>query len=146
MLSLSLSLSQVPKSDLRYIIGCYLPTENSTKTKLEDELQKADYKMWVFPKCSNAVMTEFPYRSMLSIIIAPSIVYPALKKYYKVRFFLCLWRMYVITQESRVDISCPGPLMLEGLCFCGCGQYNTSVTLGLPEAILFCDLSTEVVV
>ena len=73
---------QVPQAELRYIVGSYL--ENGNKSEAQVTLQNAGYKIWVFPKCSNAVMTEFPNRSMLSIILAPNCVYPALEKYFEV--------------------------------------------------------------
>ena len=87
---------QVPKSQLRYIVGGCLPaSSNSSSSEQEEALKEAGYSIWTFPKCSNAVITEFPLRSMLSIIIAPGRVYPALRKYFKVRCTLSNSRCFV---------------------------------------------------
>ena len=75
---------QVPQSELRYIVGCCLSENSSNK---EEELSSNGYSIWTFPKCTNAVITEFPFRSMLSILVAPRCVYPALGKYFKVTKF-----------------------------------------------------------
>ena len=74
---------QVTPANQRCIIGCCLTT-GSANSAQEGMLQDAGYSMWTFPKCSRAIITEFPLRSMLSIIIAPSCVYPAISKYIKV--------------------------------------------------------------
>lgn len=47
-------------------------------------LKTKGYSFWTFPECTSAVVTEFPVRSMLSYLIAPWRVYPALGKYFKV--------------------------------------------------------------
>lgn len=92
------------KADLRYIIGCYsTATELTPKQEQEDMLKGAGYSVWTFPKCTNAVVTEFPYRSMLSIIIAPSCVYPALKKYFKVWLMGGVWLIGVISGRGLVN-------------------------------------------
>lgn len=73
---------QVPQAELRSIVGCCLP--DSADTPLEKSLKCDGNSVWKFPKCNNAVITEFPNRSFVSCIIAPGIVYPALSKYFKV--------------------------------------------------------------
>ena len=80
---LMVCLFQVAKADLRWIVGCSLPdTADST---LEKTLKASGYSLWTFPDCKRAVITEFPYRSFVSCIIAPRIVYPALMRYFEVR-------------------------------------------------------------
>lgn len=80
---MALAPAQVNKEQLHYIVGCYLSSE-TMETKTETTLTEAGYKIWTFPKCSEAVVTEFPLRSMLSLIIAPKCVYPAIRKYCQV--------------------------------------------------------------
>ncbi len=74
---------QVPETNLRFITGCCLPSDSSNSS-LEGQLQAQGYTIWTFPECTKAVITEFPYRSALSCLIAPKCVYPALRKYYDV--------------------------------------------------------------
>lgn len=73
---------QVPASETRYVVGCCLPGEAGNR--LERRLQSLGYGVWTFPECSNAVVTEFPNRSPLSVMVAPHRVYYALNKYIKV--------------------------------------------------------------
>jgi len=73
---------QVAQDKLRYIVGCCLP--DTPGSQLEEMLKTKGYSFWTFPNCTNAVVTEFPVRSMLSYMIAPWRVYPALGKYFKV--------------------------------------------------------------
>lgn len=73
---------QVAQDKLRYIVGCCLP--DTPSSQLEEMLKTKGYSFWTFPKCTSAVVTEFPVRSMLSYMIAPWRVYPALGKYFKV--------------------------------------------------------------
>ena len=89
---------QVPQDQLRYIVGCCLPDGPAGKESDEEHLRRLGFHLWTFPKCSEAVITEFPVRSFLSMYIAPMVVYPSLVKYIKVRacarahpmtFFLC---------------------------------------------------------
>ena len=74
---------QVPANETRYIVGCCLP-EEAGSSRLEGRLQSLGYSVWTFPECSNAVVTEFPNRSPLSVMVAPLRVYYALNKYIKV--------------------------------------------------------------
>lgn len=73
----------MPEAELRSIVGCSLP--DKADSTLEENLKTSGYSVWTFPKCDNAVITEFPDRSFISCIIAPGIVYPALQKYFEVR-------------------------------------------------------------
>ena len=73
---------QVAAERLRYVVGCCLPED--TGEQLEQRLKDNGYSLWSFPACSWAVVTEFPHRSMLSLLIALRCVYPALTKYFKV--------------------------------------------------------------
>ena len=73
---------QVTHDKLRYIVGCCLPDPPSRK--LEEMLKTNGYSFWTFPECTSAVVTEFPVRSMVSHLIAPWRVYPALVKYFEV--------------------------------------------------------------
>ena len=80
---LNLIMLQVPQDKLRSIVGCVLPdTPDST---VEKSLKASGCSVWTFPQCGKAVITEFPCRSFVSTIIAPGIVYPALKRYFGVR-------------------------------------------------------------
>ena len=44
------------------------------------------YQFHTFAACEKAVLTEYPMRNFLSILLAVTYVYPALKKFMKVRF------------------------------------------------------------
>ena len=76
---------QVPKAELRYIVGCSLP--DTAGTTIEKTLTASGYSLWTFPKCNKAVITEFLDRSFVSCIIAPKIVYPALHRCFQVRVY-----------------------------------------------------------
>lgn len=71
---------KVSQDKLRYIAGCCLPDEEGSR--LEKELTSAGYKIIHFPDCGKAVMTEFPYRNMLSMMFAIWKVYPNLYHFY----------------------------------------------------------------
>ena len=43
------------------------------------------YTVHTFPECKEAVVTEFPFRSQFSLLVAPYRVYYALEKYIEVR-------------------------------------------------------------
>ena len=73
---------QVAQEKLRCIVGCCLP--DKVDSQLEETLKTSGYSMWTFPECKKAVITEFPVRSMVSYVVAPWRVYPALQKYFKV--------------------------------------------------------------
>ena len=89
--SLSLSLSFSPslkvssqnQSQLRAAVCCSLPPESSPS--LESRLKEEGYSIGTFPDCTKALITEFPYRTSTSILIAVSRVYPSLHQYMKVR-------------------------------------------------------------
>ena len=78
---------QVSEPNQRYIVGCCLTDSTSSAEQL---LKSKGYSIWTFPSCSNAVITEFPWRSMLSIFVAPYCVYPALQKYFQVCVCVCV--------------------------------------------------------
>ncbi|CAI8030463.1 Testis-expressed protein 264 [Geodia barretti] len=83
---------KVPPDKLRSIVGCVLPdTPDST---VEKSLKASGCSVWTFPQCGKAVITEFPCRSFVSTIIAPGIVYPALKRYF-----------------GEFDLKCVGPIL-----------------------------------
>ncbi|XP_064399148.1 testis-expressed protein 264 homolog [Halichondria panicea] len=83
---------KVPQDKLRYIVGCCLSNDRSSGD--EESLKSKGYSIWTFPTCTNAVITEFPWRSMLSLYVAPFCVYPPLKKYL-----------------GNLKSSCPGPIL-----------------------------------
>lgn len=64
----------VKKEELRSIGGCILP-EDADPASLT-----SGYSISEFPK-TNAVICEFPYRGMASVMFGVMKVYPALKKY-----------------------------------------------------------------
>ena len=64
--------------------------------EVEERLSSNGYSVWSFPKCTNAVITEFPYRSMLSVLVAPFCVYPALGRYFKVSIHRVYLRATII--------------------------------------------------
>ena len=69
---------EVEKTKLRSEIGCVLEEKDHSKiNNLKDK-----YKIKVFPK-QKYVITEFPHKGTLSIIIGIMKVYPALTKYVK---------------------------------------------------------------
>ena len=74
-------------------MGCCLPEEEDEAE--EEMLKSKGYSIWIFPTCSKAIVTEFPYRTMLSPIIGAWRVYPALAEYIKVTPPLVL--LYVCT-------------------------------------------------
>ena len=47
-------------------------------------LEKNGYTFGSFPECKKALVTEYPYRNYLSILIAVKRVYPSLMQYIKV--------------------------------------------------------------
>ena len=55
-------------------------------------------------KCANAVITEFPYRSMLSVLVAPFCVYPTLGRYFKVS----IHRVYTLGLQLFVGTNFSG--------------------------------------
>ena len=84
-------------------MGCCLPDplERSGSSNLEDMLQKFGYvpkplvscipslillryQIHTFSSCDMAIVTEYPWRNHLSLLLAIFFVYPALKKYIKV--------------------------------------------------------------
>ena len=82
-LSPSLKVSSQNQSQLRAAVCCSLPPEPSPS--LESRLKEEGYNIGTFPDCTKALITEFPYRTSTSILIAVSRVYPALHQYMKVR-------------------------------------------------------------
>ena len=42
-------------------------------------MKSEGYSVWTFPTCTKALVTEFPYRTFLSLVIGPWRVYPSLK-------------------------------------------------------------------
>ena len=74
----------MPQEKLRSTVGCDLP--EAPDSSLEKSLKASGCSVWTFPQCGKAVITEFPNRSFISCIIAPGIVYPALQRYFDVRF------------------------------------------------------------
>jgi len=49
----------------------------------------------MFPSCEKVVVTDYPWRNHLSILLAVFFVYPALKKYMKV------WGVYVCSCNTK---------------------------------------------
>ncbi|XP_003382656.1 PREDICTED: testis-expressed sequence 264 protein-like [Amphimedon queenslandica] len=75
---------KVAKKDhdqLRAAVCCPLLPEPSPS--LESRLMDEGYKIGTFPNCTKALITEFPYRTSTSIMIAVSRVYPSLVEYIK---------------------------------------------------------------
>ncbi|KAL5475260.1 hypothetical protein EMCRGX_G027337 [Ephydatia muelleri] len=73
---------KVPAEQCRYIVGCCLPSPPAN-SRLEDVLVARGYIIHTFPQCEAAIVTEFPFRSQFSLLIAPYRVYYALEKHIK---------------------------------------------------------------
>ena len=96
----------MPPSQLRYIVGCDLSAGPSNR-QAEEMLTSNGYSIWTFPKCTNAVITEFPFRSQLCCLVGALRVYPALNKYAKV--CVCLDSVYVYCSSRYNNILLPYP-------------------------------------
>ena len=90
---------QVPSSQLRYIVGCDL-TEGPSNRQAEEVLTSNGYSIWTFPKCTSAVITEFPLRSKLCCLVGALRVYPALNKYFKVCVYAWMQYIYMYMQAG----------------------------------------------
>lgn len=71
--------SKVPAEQCRYIVGCCLSSPPTSS--LEARLEAHGYTIHTFPQCSSAIVTEFPFRSQFSLLIAPYRVYHALERH-----------------------------------------------------------------
>jgi hypothetical protein len=69
---------EVEKSKLRSEVGCIV--EGLDSAAIANLAQK--YNVKILPK-SNCVVTEFPYKGMMSVMVGIMKVYPALEKYCK---------------------------------------------------------------
>lgn len=73
---------EVPESKLRWIVASFLPDEEGSGT--EKRLTSEGYKLYEFPQIERAVITDFPFKNMISILLAVWTVYPLLKQFFKV--------------------------------------------------------------
>ncbi|CAH1784963.1 unnamed protein product [Owenia fusiformis] len=72
----------VPEDKLRYIVGTIISEgDQKIDTEIREKFLRNDYKVTHFPEVSNAVKTQFPFNTMISVFIAISRVYPALGQY-----------------------------------------------------------------
>ena len=76
---------QVAPESLRWVVGCIVAEgANLADPSLVKAFTEKDYKQFTFPAVANAVCTEFPYRTQLSIFLGIYRVYPQLGYYVKV--------------------------------------------------------------
>ena len=80
---------QVEGYKCRYVVGTILSEDGSEIDELvQHKLVQCGYKVAKLPSVSYAVNTTFPYKSVLSIMIAMWRVYPRMHNYVKVRLIL----------------------------------------------------------
>ena len=80
---------KVPESKLRWIVASFLPDEEGSVT--EKRLISEGYKLYEFPQIERAVITDFPYKNIISCFLAIWIVYPLLRQFFKVCVEGCRW-------------------------------------------------------
>lgn len=51
---------------------------------MEELLVSEGYQLYEFPQVERAVITDFPFKNIISILLAVWIVYPLLNKFFKV--------------------------------------------------------------
>lgn len=69
---------EVAKEELRSDVGVILPEQHSDKK----EMLESEFKVEIFP-AGDFVVTEFPYKGQLSVMIGVIRVYPALERFVK---------------------------------------------------------------
>ncbi len=68
------------KSKMRSDVGCILEQKDIEKASTNEAFAKAGYQIKVLPK-GNYIVTEFPFKGQLSVLIGLMKVYPAFKEY-----------------------------------------------------------------
>ena len=77
---------QVEAEDLRWAVGCVTAEGNATPDEaFVKSFSSRGFKEISFPAVDNAVKTEFPFRTQLSIFLGVFRVYPQLSAFVKVR-------------------------------------------------------------
>ncbi|XP_014668750.1 PREDICTED: testis-expressed sequence 264 protein-like [Priapulus caudatus] len=73
---------EVPAAKLRYIVGAIIAEGSELPDKnLKDILTSKGFSFASFPVVTHAVTTTFPYKTIISVFIAVSRVYPKLGEY-----------------------------------------------------------------
>lgn len=80
-------LQTVPETNLRWLVGMILEINGESKVEKEtlDELKAKQYRFAYFPAIKQAIVTKFPLRNILSVLIAPMKVYGAINRYNQVK-------------------------------------------------------------
>jgi len=75
--------TSVPATNLRWVVGMILEINGESVVEKEtlDELKAKQYRFAYFPAIKEAVVTNFPDRGALSMMIAPMKVYGAINRY-----------------------------------------------------------------
>lgn len=73
---------KVPSEKQRFIIGCIVAEDGATPDpNLLHALQEAGYQLFELPVAEKAIMTSFPFKNMLSIILCNKRVWHVLDAY-----------------------------------------------------------------
>ncbi|CAM1327110.1 TEX264 (predicted), partial [Pycnogonum litorale] len=101
---------KVKQNDLRYIVGAVLSDGENPDLTADDEVRQKllehGYKIQSFPVVENVVMTSFPFKSMVSVMIAISRVYPRLKNYIE-EHKLCAYPIIEIYESNQIIFCMP---------------------------------------
>ncbi|KAI6654159.1 hypothetical protein LOD99_3004 [Oopsacas minuta] len=68
---------KVPQSELQYLVGCMLPTQSEV---LADHMDNSGYTIHTFPPCSNALITEYPNYTGISLFLANWRIFPEINR------------------------------------------------------------------
>lgn len=74
----------------RYLVGCIL-NEDPQKEQVVQLLTAKGYSFGVLPEVDHVVHTTFPFKGIISVVVAVRRVYPEMKTFIRVRMhFICV--------------------------------------------------------
>ncbi|KAI6654160.1 hypothetical protein LOD99_3005 [Oopsacas minuta] len=105
---------KVPQSELQYLVGCMLPTQSEV---LADHMVNSGYTIHTFPPCSNALITEYPNYTVISMYLAIWRIFPKIKKmmaeikheeFPVIEFCTSTYFKYIVPVDNMAKFYVPG--------------------------------------
>lgn len=98
---------EVDSNNLRYLVGAIINDEQTTfNQEFKEKLLRQGFQTASFPSVDHVVMTTFPFKGTLSVMIAIARVYPKLRQYLKERK-LCAHPVMEIYNKEEIIFLAP---------------------------------------